>query len=178
MYKRQVQLEPGDDGNTLDLEFDRSLDPASVNETSVRVETLWHGNLNATAKAVASTIQVRLGQDPLPDVGLKVSVHLTGGEGGVKGRDGSLMSGPYDFRFLTVPKLHPKLIISQVVDNPRDPLYGFISLALKPFVVRVDAGIPVDSELDEERVEVRLSIPRRNEERTLEQVYYLSLIHI
>ena len=169
---RDVQLEPGDDGNTLDLEFDRSLDPASVNETSVRVETLWHGNLNATAKAVASTIQVRLGQDPLPDVGLKVSVHLTGGEGGVKGRDGSLMSGPYDFRFLTVPKLHPKLIISQVVDNPRDPLYGFISLALKPFVVRVDAGIPVDSELDEERVEVRLSIPRRNEERTLEQVYY------
>jgi hypothetical protein len=169
---RDVQLEPGDDGNTIDLEFDRALDPASVSDKTVRVETLWHGNLNAVAKAQASTIQLRLGQDPLPDVGLKVSVHVTGGEGGVKGRDGSLMIGPYHFRFLTLPRLHPKLIVSQVVDNPRDPLYGFISLALKSFVLRVEAGIPADSELDEERVSVRLMVPRRGEERTLEHVFY------
>lgn len=169
---RDVQIEPGPDGDTLDLEFDRALDPASVSGKTVRVETLWHGDLEASAKAVAKTIQVRLGQDPLPDVGLKVTVRVTGGEDGIKGRDGSLLAGPIGLRFHTLPKMHPQLIVSQVVDNPRDPLYGFLSLAIKPFVLRVDAGISADSELDEEWVNVRLSVPRRNEERSMDHRFY------
>ncbi len=169
---RDVQLKPGDTGDTVDLEFDRAVDPASVNKRNVTVETLWHGDLGATAEAVASTIQVRLRQDPIPDMGLKVTVRVAGGAEGVRGRDGSLLAGPFALRFLTLPKLNPRIILSQVVDNPRESLFGFATLALKPFVLRVDAGISADSELDEERVDVRLMVPRRGEERDLRHVFY------
>jgi len=166
---RDIEITPDD---VIDLEFDRPLDPATVNGRTVKVATLWHGDLGASAQAAASTIQIRATEDPIPDVGLVVTVRVEGGEDGVRGRDGSVMLGPYEQRFHTMPRFEPRIIVSQVVDDPRDPLYGVISLALKPFVLRVDAGISADSELDHEDVAVRFLVPRRNQDETLDHRFY------
>lgn len=157
---------------SLDLEFDRALDPSSVNARTVKVETLWHGDLGGRAEATASTIRIHGFRDPVPDVGLLVKVRVEGGADGVRGRDGSLLLGPHEFRFRTLPKFDPKIIVSQVVDNPRDPLYGFITLAVKTFVLRVEAGISEDSELDDEPVAVRLMVPRRSMDLTQAHTFY------
>ncbi|MEO8083103.1 MAG: Ig-like domain-containing protein, partial [Ardenticatenales bacterium] len=166
---RDVELEPGD---TVDIEFDRPLDPSSVNAQTVKLETLWHGNLGAEVTSFGRTAQIRVTADPVPDVGLRVRVTVMGGEQGVKARDGAVMAGPHDLWFRTMPRFDPKIIVSQVVDNPRDPLYGFITLAVKTFALRVEAGISADSELEDERVAVRLLIPRRGTDLTLQQTFY------
>jgi hypothetical protein len=166
---RDIDLEPGD---TIDLEFDRPLDAATVTNHSVKVETLWHGDLGADVTTFGRTAQIHLRADPIPDVGLRVHVTVAGGPEGVRGRDGSLLLGPHELRFRTMPRFDPKIIVSQVVDNPRDPLYGFITLAVKTFVLRVEAGISEDSELDDEPVAVRLMIPRRGMDLSQQHTFY------
>lgn len=166
---RDVVLEPGD---TVDIEFDRPIDPVSVTVRTVSMTSLWHGDLGAAVESFGPSAKLRVTSDPVPDVGLQIKVEVQGGEDGVRGRDGSLLAGDHVWRFKTLPALQPRLIVSQVVDDPRDALYGVLQLAPKPFVVRVDAGLSADSELDYERVNVRLLIPRRGDDRTLEHTYY------
>lgn len=166
---RDVVLEPDD---TVDIEFDRAIDPASVNEDTLRLDTLWHGDLGTWTESFASGAKLRVTADPVPDVGLQVRVVVKGGQDGVKGRDGSVLSADHVFRFRTMPRFDPKIIVSQVVDDPKDPLYGFITLAVKSFALRVDAGISEDSELDDEIVNVRLLVGRRNMDETVQHTFY------
>lgn len=170
---RDVQLGPGPLGKDreLVLTFDRALDSASVNAGTVHLGTLWHGAPAARLQVEGQRIRLAF-LDPLPDMGLRLSVTLDGGPSGLKGADGSLMAGPRVLRLSTLPRLQPRIIASQVVDNPRDPIYDYISLALKPFVLRVEGGLPADSELDEERVVLRLSLPRRGETFEQEHRFY------
>gem|GEM_PF-3237568 len=166
---RDIVLEPDD---TVDIEFDRAIDPASVNEDTLRLDTLWHGDLGTWTESFGSGAKLRVTADPVPDVGLMVRVVVKGGQDGVKGRDGSVLAGDHAFRFRTMPKFDPRIIVSQVVDDPRDPLYGFITLAVKSFMLRVDAGISEDSELDDEVVNVRLIVPRRSMDETKPHTFY------
>ena len=166
---RDIVLESDD---TVDIEFDRPIDPATVTGATVKLETLWHGDLGTRPESFGPSANLRVTADPVPDVGLRVKVTVAGGENGVKGRDGAVMAGPHTFWFRTMPKFDPKIIVSQVVDNPRDRLFGYITLSVKPFALRVDAGISEDSELEDERVAVRLLIPRRSADMTLEHTYY------
>lgn len=166
---RDVQLEPGD---SVEIEFDRPIDPASVTADSVSLTTVAHGDLGVQPTSFGRSISLKLTADPIPDVGLMVHVHVAGGQDGVKARDGAVMSAPYDLYFRTLPRMEPRIIVSQVVDNPRDPLYGVIALALKPYVVRVEGGLSDDTELDDERVSVRLLVPRRNQDDSVEHTFY------
>ncbi len=166
---RDIVLESDD---TVDIEFDRPIDPATVTGATVKLETLWHGDLGTRPESFGPSANLRVTADPVPDVGLRVKVTVAGGENGVKGRDGAVMAGPHTFWFRTMPKFDPKIIVSQVVDNPRDRLFGYITLSVKPFALRVDAGISEDSELEDERVAVRLLIPRRSADMTLEHTFY------
>lgn len=166
---RDIVLEPDD---TVDIEFDRPIDPATVTASTLKLETLWHGDLGTRPESFGPSANLRVTADPVPDVGLRVKVTVAGGEDGVKGRDGAVMAGPHTFWFRTMPSFDPKIIVSQVVDNPRDRLYDFITLSVKTFTLRVDAGMSEDSELDDERVAVRLIVPRRSMDETKEHTFY------
>jgi len=139
------------------LTFNRSLDQASVNQDTITLETIWHGDL-ATQVELCGERRVCLKpqQNPIPDVGLRVTVRVKAGEQGVRAQDGSLLLAPFTLRFDTLPRLDPKIVVAQVVDDPRDPLWNFITLAPKPFVIRVEAGLSDDSELDYEDVDVKM----------------------
>lgn len=153
---RDVDLRPG---GAPAITFDRAIDPASVDGRTVRVTTLWHGDLASRAQAAGDTVQATVLQDPVPDVGLVVTVRVAGGADGVRGADGSLLPGDVDLRFMTLPRLSPRVIVSQVVDDPLDPVHGVVSIAPKPFVLRVAGGLPADSELTGERASVTLTAP-------------------
>ncbi len=153
---RDVDLRPG---GVLTLQLDRAVDPASVSQQTVRVETLWHGLLAAQPRATGATIQIPVTQDPIPDVGLVVTVRLSGGANGIRGADESLLGGDYSLRFTTMPRLNPKVTVSQVVDDPREPSYGVLSVAPKPFLLRVTGGLSGDSELESELATVTLTTP-------------------
>lgn len=165
---RDVALAPG--GEAI-LQLDRAVDPASVGPGTVQVQTLWHGDLAAEARAVGDAIHVRVTQDPVPDVGLVATVRLVGGVNGVRSMDGHLMLGDFTLRFMTMPRLAPRIIVSQVVDDPRDPAYGVVSAAPKPFVLRVAGGLSADSELTAEQATVTLTTPAGGEQ-TVDHTYY------
>jgi hypothetical protein len=165
--QRDVQLDTDDE---LEIRFDRPLDPNSVQASTVSLETLWHGDLRPQVEARGATIWVKVTQSPIPDVGLKVKLRVKGGEDGPRGQDGSLMAADHELRFSTMPSLRPRLIVSQVVDDPREPQYQSIALSTKPFILRVEAGLDEDSELTSERVAVRLVGP--GEEQGIEQTFY------
>ena len=165
---RDVDLKPG--GGAV-IQLDRAVDPASVNAATVKVQTLWHGDLAAQGQVVGSTIQVRITQDPIPDVGLVVTVRLVGGANGVKSVDGRALAGDFTLRFMTMPLLKPKIVVSQVVDDPHDPTYGVVSVSPKPFLLRVTGGLSSDSELTSELASVSLTTPTDGQE-TKEHTFY------
>ncbi len=155
--------------------LDEHINPATVSRDSVVVSTEWHGDLGAVPRAGPERGQIiidLLGQ-PIPDVGLKVKVRLESGERGVRSLHGAVpLLAPYELRFATMPRLQPAIVVSQGVDEPRDPLWGYKTLVPKTYVVRVEAGIPEDSELDDERVKVTLAGPNGSRDYAREHTYY------
>ncbi|MGD2148554.1 MAG: Ig-like domain-containing protein, partial [Anaerolineae bacterium] len=91
-----------------------------------------------------------LNQDPHADDGLVISVVLKGGLNGIKGADGSLLRKDYSWKYFTTPTLSPRVIAAQGGESTN-------LLAGRPGVIRVEAGLGEDTELDYVDAEVYLS---------------------
>jgi hypothetical protein len=155
------------------INFDQRVNDLTIGGGNVKVETVNHGSLGAELDVQGHALVIRLTQQPIPDVGLQVRVTIRGGEHGVRGMDGSLLLADYALRFRTMPRLKPELIVSQTVDDAHDRAFDDVrSIVRKPFAVRIAAGIPEDSELDDETVEVTLVGPYEENKEKRTHVYY------
>ena len=89
--------------------------------------------------------------------GLVITARLKSGPEGVRAENGAMLQRDFYWMFYTTPELQPSLVPVQVSEGaylpPRPPYW----VPSKPGVVRVDAGLAEDTELDWVEARVELS---------------------
>ena len=89
--------------------------------------------------------------------GLVITARLKSGPQGIRAENGAMLRRDFYWIFHTTPELQPSLVPVQVSEGaylpPRPPYW----VPSKPGVIRVDAGLPEDTELDWVEARVELS---------------------
>jgi hypothetical protein len=134
-----VSFTPGNKAVNVDWQnpkitatFDHDIDPTSLSDTTFWAEYYPGGVANKITGGLSPLGKTVTFTPTLKDTGREITVHVTGGPGGIRGNNGETLSGERTWTFTTLPNLIVEVIPVQVVE-------GANFVQNKPGVVRVKA---------------------------------------